>query len=94
MSECVDVDMQRTVRKTAVKVRKHLPGCKEEENRDKIRGLARYNNPKTSSLAPDPTDRIIWYKNRARIAEYTKSELSLQNRCFSFTVRDNGLGPF
>lgn len=79
------------VRKTAVKVKKHLLGLKQGEN--KIRGLARYNNPKTSFLAPDPTGRIMWYKYRACVAEHTKSELSLQNSCFSFPIRDNGVVP-
>lgn len=51
MPWCTDADMQKAVK--AVKVMEHLPGLKEEEN--KIRGLTRYNNPKTSTLAPDPT---------------------------------------
>lgn len=65
----------------------------KRRKKNKIRGLARYNNPKTSFLAPDPTGRIMWYKYRACVAEHTKSELSLQNSCFSFPIRDNGVVP-
>lgn len=44
-----------------MKVRKCLSKFKRKrkKKKDEIRGLVTYKNPKASSLAPDPTDRII-----------------------------------
>lgn len=73
-----------------MKVRKHPSEFKRRrgKKREEIRGLARYKNPKASSLAPDPTD------NNFVLHGWAESELSLQNSCFSSSDRDNRLCPF
>lgn len=59
MSEYADADMQNAVREQW-KWGSVFQNLKERgKKKDEIRGLVTYKNPKASSLAPDPTDRII-----------------------------------